>query len=321
MDSDLIFNLLNKLKRDEYLSVLRNISQGDKRFQTRTVFAGFSMVEKVPVRIVANKASTNKAFLRVLLKSISAIVLSETNINMEMDINEIKTSVPKTQWLGLAAAFLLTGMDEHSREAAKIVAEFEAECNVKENTVIIQNSVKAEKKEEKFRSKYMKALGEISELKTNLAKHEERQQQDLFEIDQLRKRESELEATCTTLKEQMNKLCNENKALRCELKNAKAKTTFGHIDTVQANLLFYAPNCKDVLDRFCCDSLTIDFGYPSDFTESEILEKYDEIWICSNFVPYGTYKKYCKCRQHTVMKIFIFETVNSLIAHAKKFVR
>ena len=58
MGTEMISKLLEKLDKQQYTDVIRSFSQHNKRLK----IPGFTLVERAPLKLVANTARTNKLF-------------------------------------------------------------------------------------------------------------------------------------------------------------------------------------------------------------------------------------------------------------------
>ena len=110
MELETIIKLLEKLDKKQYSDIIRKFSQHNKRLKV----PGFTSIEKVPLKLIANNAKTNKLFRKALLDEISSVVLTGIDINMDQDITTIKNNIPKDKWLGLAAFLLLLNNESHT---------------------------------------------------------------------------------------------------------------------------------------------------------------------------------------------------------------
>lgn len=120
MGTEIISKLLEKLEKQQYIDVIRSFAQHNKRLK----IPGFTSLEKAPLKLVANTARTNKVFCKALLNEISQIFMSDVDINLDNDIQEIKKEIPETKWIGLAAFLLLLDDDAHIAEAVQLIDEY-----------------------------------------------------------------------------------------------------------------------------------------------------------------------------------------------------
>lgn len=317
MGIETISKLLERMGKQQYTDVIRYFSQHNKRLK----ISGFSSMEKVPIKMVANTARTNKAFRKALLESISVVILSGTDVNLDRDIADVKKDLPKTQWLGLAAFLLLRENDAYASEAERIIDEFAV--NIQQKKVIPEtiNTPKPDKKEEKFREKYLKARTEIAELKAELEKHMALLREATTEIVQLRDGQKELEQRCIAYLSQLDVLSKEKERLLAELEIAQEKVAaVQSIPQPKLDIHILAPSCEDILGIYC-DTIPIGFENPTKITVTEAFAKYDEIWVFPDVVPFGTYRTLQKWKQEAGEKVIVFQTATDLVAHAEKITK
>ena len=143
------------MEKQQYIDVIRSFAQRNKRMK----IPGFSSMEKAPIKLVANTARTNKVFQRALLEAISHTMMPDAEVNTEQNIAEIKANIPQAQWLGLAAYLLMQEDGKYVAEAEQIISDFSA-AHKQEKTLPVSevdDTPKIDKKEEKFREKYLKS--------------------------------------------------------------------------------------------------------------------------------------------------------------------
>ena len=74
MGTETISKLLEKLDKQQYTDVIRSFSQHNKRLK----IPGFTLVERAPLKLVANTARTNKIFRKALFQFFFDLGLSLT---------------------------------------------------------------------------------------------------------------------------------------------------------------------------------------------------------------------------------------------------
>ena len=314
MELETIIKLLEKLDKKQYSDIIRKFSQHNKRLKV----PGFTSIEKVPLKLIANNAKTNKLFRKALLDEISSVVLTGIDINMDQDITTIKNNIPKDKWLGLAAFLLLLNNESHTAEAKKIIEEFAPQKQSEDIPKEIDDNTKEDKKEEKFREKYLKAKRELADIKVKLETGLEAFQKLAIDVGKLEDEKRELEQRCMTYLVQIETLRNENSRLTHELKKAEAKEISYHQSTQRSiDIKILAPCCEDILNKYC-GITAIDFENRTELLKEEILEKYDEIWVFPDVIPYSTYRMLCKWKKEADDKIMIFQAPADLVARAEK---
>lgn len=316
METETINKLLEKLEKQQYIDVIRYLSQHNKRIK----IPGFSHMEKAPTKLVANTARTNRIFRKALFESISGVILSGADINLDRDVEDIKSDIPKNQWLGLAAFLLLLENDVYAFEAEKIIDEYGD--NHQEDVVQeIVNLPKSDKKEEKFREKYLKARIEIAELTAELEKHVTLLREKTAENEQLREGKKELEQRCITYLAQLDALNKEKTRLLGELEATQAKMIAAQsIPQPKLDIQVLAPCCEDILGRYTM-TIPIDFENAPQMTSTEAMSKYDEIWVFPDVVPFGTYRTLRKWKKAYDENVNIFQTATDLVDYAEKLIQ
>ncbi len=317
METETISKLLEKLGKQQYTDAIRNFTQYNKRLK----IPGFSSMEKAPIKLVANTARTNKAFRKALLESISVVVLPGTDINLDRDIADIKKDLPKTQWLGLAAFLLHLENDTYTYEAERIIDEYDANIPQKKTVHETVSTCKADKKEEKFREKYLRARTEISELTAEMEKQMTQLRDATIKIDELRDEQKKFEQRCTAYLSQIDALNKEKKELLDKLEITQEKVVaLQRTSHQKLDIHVLAPSCEDILSIYC-DTIPICFENPTKISGREALTKYDEIWVFPNVVPFGTYRTLQKWKQESDEKVIIFQTATDLVSHAERLIR
>lgn len=163
MSIDLLKALIEKLDKKSYGLAIRYFSKNNKQMK----ISGFSSLEKTPQALILNAARTNTNFRDALLDACAAIILDGESVDFSKSLLENKNAIEPDRWLGVAAAFLKNGNQQDTDEILKIITEYHPQIvgPVKEETPA---SDKQEKREEKFREKYLKAHAEAERLATLL---------------------------------------------------------------------------------------------------------------------------------------------------------
>ena len=317
METETIGKLLEKLDKQQYKDVIRSFSQHNKRLK----IPGFTSVERAPLKLVANTARTNIIFRKPLLEEIYQVVLSGIDINLDNDIGEIKKEIPKTKWAGLAAFLLLLDDDMYTAEAEKLIEEYTIEPEHEETPQEIDTSPKIDKKEEKFREKYLKAKAEIADIKTELEKRIESLREAEAENEQLREQKKELEQRCIAYLAQIDALSKEKVRLLAELETARKEVLAAHsVPQPKLELKIFAPGCEDILGKYC-EMVPIEFTNATKITMEEALKTYDEIWVFSDVIPFGTFRMLRKWKQVSGDKVVIFQTATDLVDRVEKLMQ
>lgn len=312
MQPQIIGKLLEKISQKQYSDVIRSFSLHNKRMK----IPGFTSLEKVPLTLIANNAKTNKVFRKALLDEISAVILAGIDINMENDIDEIKTTLPKEKWLGFAAFLLCLGDENYVAEAERIIDDFETECTQTEVPHETVDNIKSDKKEEKFREKYLKAKKEVAYLQAKLDESIESRRKIADEVERLEDIREKLEKQCAVYLDQIQMLSNEKAVLCAELEKAQAIIASAqHAPSSELNFQIFAPCCEDILRKYC-EMITINFEDVAKAPMDVILEKYHEIWVFPDVLPFSTYRMFCKWKKEAEGKIIIFQTATDLLARA-----
>lgn len=316
MEAETICNLLEKLSEQQYKDVIRNFSLQNKRLR----IPGFSHMEKAPLKLLANTARTNGVFRKALLRSISAVILSGNPVNLSQEISDIKKGIPHDQWLGLAA-FLLLRDDDVCNDEAKIIIDEYAVTNQKDVQPNAEITPKVDKKEVKFREKYLKLRAEIAGLREVLEKQERQQREATAEIEQLRDEKKELEQRCITYLAHLDAIKKENSKLLDDLKMAQDKmAATQNVLQPKLDIHILAPNCEDILGRYS-GTASIRFENTTNLSAAEALARYDEIWVFPDVVPFAAYRTLCKWKQLAEEKVLVFQTAADLVNYAEKRMR
>lgn len=312
MQREMISQLLERLDAKQYAASLRHLSHNNKRLK----IPGFSLMEKAPIKLVVNTARNNRAFRTALYESISAVILEGRTVDLSKNADEMKKEIPQVQWLGLAAYLLMTGEEEHSADALKIISDCGSEDEPPASTPEVQNTheTKPDKKEEKFREKYLKAKNENAELVADLDRYKAQLQENAVEIEKLKKLQSDLESKCAAYMAEIDTLSGEKARLIQQLEEETEKAQAAQTPKIDIRIL--APNCQDVLKKYM-DIIRLDFDGNLAMDVTDAIKQYDEIWVFSDVVPFGTYRALRKWKKVAEDKVFIFQTVGDLVAHAE----
>ena len=316
MATETISKLLEKLDKKQYTDVIRIFAQHNKRLK----IPGFTSIERVPLQLVANTTRTNKIFRKALLEEISQCILLNTEINLDNDIEDIKKEIPQIQWLGLAAFLLLLDDDTYTAKAEQIIDEYVVPSEHEKALQRSNTSPKFDKKEGKFREKYLKAKAETAEMQSELEKRIESFQEAMAEVEQLRGQKKELEERCLAYLAQIDALSREKARLLGDLETVRTE-----ISTVQcakkpkleAQVQILAPGCKDILGKYC-EAISIEFTNVTSITMDEALKQYNEIWVFPDVIPFGSYRILNKWKQVAGEKVLIFSTATDLLNHVEK---
>lgn len=317
MGTEIICKLLEKLEKQQYINVIRSFAQHNERLK----IPGFTSLEKAPLKLVANTARTNKVFCKALLNEISSAFLSDVNINLDNNIQEIKKEIPKTKWIGLAAFLLLLDDDVRCAEAAQLIDEYPIQVEYVEAPSKTDTSSRTDKKEERFREKYLKAKTEIAEIKSELEEHIELLREAEYDAEQLRAQKKELEQLCMAYLAKIEALSNEKARMSAELETARMEVlAVQNVKKPKIEIQILAPGCEDILHKYC-EVVHIVFANVTNITMDEALKKYDEIWVFANVIPFATYRMLRKWKEVAEEKVTIFQTVTDLIDYVEKLVQ
>ena len=312
MEPQIIGKLLEKISKKQYTDIIRSFSLHNKRMRV----PGFTSMEKVPLTLIANNAKTNRVFRKALLDEIATMILSGTEINMENDINEIKSTLPKEKLLGFAALLLFLENENYIAEAERIIADFTVDAPQVEASPENPDNSKSDKKEEKFREKYLKSKKEIAELQTKLDESQDSYRKISDEAKRLEETIKDLESQCAIYLSQIQSLSSEKLALCAELEAAQsACSSTQYTPPTKVTTQILAPCCEDILGRYC-EILTIDFEDATKIPKESILKKYNEIWVFPDVLPFSMYRMFCKWKKAAEGQILIFQTATELLAHA-----
>ena len=312
MEPQIIGKLLEKISKKQYTEIIRSFSLHNKRMR----IPGFTSMEKVPLTLIANNAKTNKVFRKALLDEISTIILAGAKINMEDDINQIKSTLPKEKLLGFAALLLFLENENYVAEAERIITDFAVDAPQVVVSHETPDNSRSDKKEEKFREKYLKAKKEVAELQTKYDESQDLYRKISDEANRLEETIKELESQCAIYLSQIQSLSNERLTLCAELEKsqvASASTQYTSSPKITPQIL--APCCEDILGRYC-EIITINFEDATKIPKESILEKYNEIWVFPDVLPFSMYRMFCKWKKEAEGQILIFQTATELLAHA-----
>ena len=315
MHIDLVKELIGKLDKKCYIAVMRHMSQNNKRIK----IPGFSALEKAPVTIVINTAKTKKPFKEAFLTSCAAVILDGQTIDINKSVQENKEMVPRAQWLGVAAAFLLTEQEEFESEILKIINECEENAEPVVNSEISMDQ-KQDKREEKFREKYLKIRTEVERMKTLLEAQRVDCERIAEENDSIKQTVRDLEKERAELRSALDEKDRHIKQLKNEL--AKAKETKDGCQCkplLAKNIRILAPNCKDILDKYV-DRISIDFSDIIGKTKEELTKQYDQIWVLPNTVSFAINRKLIKLKKEGVGNIVWFASAADLLAKIEEII-
>lgn len=315
MEPEMVTQLLAKLDDKQRTSAFRHLSHNNKKLR----IPGFSSLEKAPIKLVTNTARTNKHLRTALYASISTVILDGTKVESSKNLDELKNEIPQTKWLGLAAYLLMLGEEEHSADALQILADYDITSESTDTTKVTETSPepKLDKKEEKFREKYLKAKSENAKLTAELEKIKGMLQDANNLIDTLKMNQVELESKCATYLAEIDALSDEKSRLTKQLDDAtKIAPKVQAFQKASVDIHVLAPNCKDILGKYT-DTIPMDFMGTLDTNVTAMVEEYDEIWVFPDVVSFGTYRVLRKLKKTADDKVFIFQTVGDLVAHVE----
>lgn len=318
MDTDTLVKLLEGLEKKQYSAVAQNFTQNNKRLK----ISGFSSIDKAPIRLIANTAKTSTPFRVALLRSISAVLLIQKDIDINKEISIILNELPKDQWLGLAALLFLSDNSDYHIKAKTIVSNYTTSQQGASGSIAMQSSIqkgdKGDKKEDKFREKYLKAKSELFELTKKLSDQE-------TQLYTGRNKIAELEQTVHELKQRESSYLTQLEAIKFE--NQSLKNTLGKaekkIDDPQKvisagpRIKVYAPGCKDIIGRYSQDT-AINFDIPLSAPDEKALDEFDEIWLCQNALSFGVFRKLSRWKSLDSKKVLVFPSTTELLIYAKK---
>lgn len=309
MEVDLVANLIELLEVHQYTLVLRNLQKRNKCF----CIPGFTKLEKVPIKIVSNKAKNDTSFRSALLESISDFILSDNQIDFNDDIEKIKSKIPCEKWLGLAALLLIKGDVYSTEEASKLINDYKKSKSIQSSP---QKVIQSEKKEDKFRIKYIKAHSEISKLEADIKQRDALLHRAELQVEELRKKISEVEEQCQEYEKQIQELNERNNLLSYELSVETEKT-----DTLSfSSLSILAPNCDDILGRFS-GKIHFEFKLLPGMSYSKAIALYDQIWVFPDVVSYPTYRMIRKWASVSADKVVVFLNATDLLVHAANLLK
>ena len=96
--------------------------------------------------------------------------------------------------------------------------------------------------------------------------------------------------------------------------------TFQSVKQSKLEIQIFAPGCEDILGKYC-EVVPIEFANATNITMDVALKKYDEIWVFSDVIPFGTYRMLRKWKQVAGEKVIIFQTATELVDHVEKLMQ
>lgn len=319
MEKEIIEKLLELVNTKQYIDATRYLEQHNKRIR----ISGFSPMEKAPRKLLANKAKTDKKFKQALLKSFADTIFITSNIDLSKSVEELKSAVPHKEWLGLAAAILLSETQDCVIRALGIIESYNEDEKSVADVSKVQSESKTDRKEEKFREKYLKCKNEIAQKNEELNFYKTQLQDFSEEINKLKINQKNLEKQNIAYLAQLDALNKDNDQLRKELEKVKAEMeAISEIPVTQAKLdiCVVAPYCKDILGKYK-DLLSIEFGKTTNVPMSDVFTKYDEIWVFPDVIPFAEYRILRKWKKQVGEKVRIFETVTALVQYADRIIQ
>ena len=311
MENNLIKRLLEAIPQPEYVNTLRKINQKSKRVR----IPGFTKIEKAPIGIIANAAHTNEFFRMELLTELASTHLADNEINLSDDENMVMQKLPREKWLAAVAFFLLNNDSVAVSKAEKIFTTFEEGATAPATPLTPLEVEKNEKREIKFRQKYMNEHEKVIDLqiqvKESLKKIDSLElkiTQQLAENHELADRIKNYEETIVQLRktqEKLNANCSYLQAVNADLTQTKIKV--------------WAPYCNDILEKFS-DRLKLEFALDHNATYPDLFDQYDQIWLFPDVIPFGPFRNLQKWKRLYSDKIWIFSNAATLIVHARQVI-
>lgn len=315
MHAELVKELIEKLDKKCYIAVMRHVSQNNRRIK----ISGFSALEKAPVTIVINTAKTKKSFKEALLTSCAAVILDGQTVDTNKSVQENKENVPRAQWLGVAAVFLLTEQEQFEPEILKIINEYEENVEPTVNAEICMDQ-KQDKREEKFREKYLKSRNEVERIKALLESQRVDCERIAAENDRIKQTVRDLEKERDELRCALDDKDRRIKQLKNELAKAQdSKDECQCKPLLAKNIRILAPNCKDILDKYV-GRITIDFTDIAGKTKEELIKQYDQIWVLPNTISFATNRKLSKLKKEGVDNIVWFTSAADLLVKIEEII-
>lgn len=314
MAVDLVRKLVEKLAPKTYMAVIHYVAQNNKRMR----ISGFSSLEKTPQGLILNTARTNKGFRDALLDACVAVILDGDVVDFSKSVLENKEAISCERWLGIAAAFLKNDDDQDTEEIARIISEYKTNKDepVKEDVKAID---KQEKREGKFREKYLKVHAELERLLALFEVQKADVEKTLAENEGLKKIVEDLREEKKSL---LKTIDDQNKGiqkLRSYLVEHNENDEQQCLKTQKAVIHILAPNCKDILGKYV-GKLGVEFEDIADRSREELLQQYDQVWILSNAIPFATSRKLSKWRKEGEEKIVWFSSAAELLAKAEEMI-
>lgn len=310
---DLVRQLVEALDKKCYAAVIHYVAQHNKRMR----ISGFSSLEKTPQGLILNTAKTSRDFREALLDACATVILDGDAVDFNKSLLENKEAIARERWLGIAAAFLKNANEQDIEEIAKIIAEHKVETDVpvQPDTKGID---KQDKREERFREKYLKAHAEAERLSALIATQKADFETAMAENNDLKKTVERLSAELETLLRVISDKDNEIHLLRSALSATKEECNKNHSMCIEAQrntIRILAPNCKDILEKYV-GKLMLEFDDIAEKTQEELLQQYDQVWVFPNVISFATKRKLSKWRQETEGKIIWFLSAAELLTKA-----
>lgn len=307
MEIELIKKLLTELDPAQYISVLRTINQVNRKLR----ITGFTKMEKAPITMVVNSAKNSEKFKMALLASVMRVISPELKVDVEENLQDLKDKVIRDQWLGLAAFLIAHGSNQALEKANDVLISYHVPL-VKENTPGNTEQPEGnEKKEEKFRQKYMNAHEDLEQAKKEIADKNLQIQEWQQKYRKLCECNENLEQQCRELNQKIEQLNDIQQHMNEDIIRLRTKTA----EHSRAELHIFAPNCQDVLEKFT-SKIRIDFSLPENLKLEDVIKYYDQIWVFPDLVPFGVFRALRKMKNTETEKIRIFQSLSSLISHA-----
>lgn len=313
MQAEDMSGLLQKLSEKQYSLAMHDLSKNNPKIRV----SGFTTISKIPVKYAAATAKTHAPFREALLKSISAIILGDNEVDWSKPTEELKEVIPSTKWLGLAAQLLLSEHDEDRIQATKIISEYSQTNCDDENTIA---PTVEQKRQDKFREKYMKAQKEIADLTKLLNAERLLTQKAKSEVEALTRLQDETTALCNELKAEVSRLKEASQLLQFEIERLQSEDAPKPDDIPcppKTNIKIFAPNCKSFLQGYS-DFFDIQFDELTVVAVAAAVEQCDETWAVFDLLPYGTTRALKKLKLTHSEKVYVFNTSDELLAHAER---
>ncbi len=314
MDTEYISMLLGKIEAKQFAQIGKHFAQHNKRIKV----PGFTALEKAPRKLIANTARTNQKFRQCLLVSIAAVILDGEEVTLENGIAQLLESIPCQKRLGLAAYLLLEQNEEFDSAIEKLISDCPERCVQPVPQKPAESDHTNDKREEKFREKYLKLKAEMSHLQTELEEYKSQKGKDSAEIERLQSIEAELIQQSQNKSEKIEELTAKIVSLQQELQQANARIAEAPcVSLPQADIRIFAPNCADILEKYE-DILTIDFNIPIPPLGESAVEGYGEIWVLPNVLSFGMVRFFTKLWNKGDERVHIFQSVGELLERVQK---